>query len=544
MSFKYKRVNPTLFFTLYILVIIFFSIISYNFFIRDYVELEYKQNQSNINTILTAINSNISNIRSFTHDYSKWDDTYDFINDVNQGYIYENFREGTETLKDLDIEFFIYANLQQKSIFSVYTNESLEKVKIDFEKKVLNSFKNDTVNTIFKYNKKNYYLIKSKINKSDGSAISNGYIYSGKRITNENINALTNVFKKVYISNRFSKKFDLKLEFKYLNNIRVRIDQTNENLINNIQILDVDNNYVFSVITENSKEILRNGQKNIFIFNLIISIFLFILLFVLYRNQRILERLVDEKSKKIIEKQKIIAHQSKMVAMAEILENIAHQWRQPLNVITTVSSGVKLNKELGLLEEQALFESMDAITNSAQYLSKTINTLKNFQNKNTKNEVLSLSGIIEKSISLINLNLVDKNINMTLNIQDISVYGVENELIQVLLSIINNSIDAFENEKSNVEKLIVISILMENDYVVINIKDNAGGIPIDLIERVFEPYFTTKHKSQGTGIGLYISFEIITKNMNGELLVKNSEFNMDSKNYKGAEFTIKLPFGS
>jgi len=538
--FKYMKVSFTLFMTTYLTIVMFFSIVSYNFFISDYIKLENKQNQHNINMVFSSINLNLSNLKGVTNDYSKWDESYAFIENVSEDYIYENFREGTNTLEGLGADFFIYSNLKQKAIFSQYSNELLKKDKIDFEKEVLRFFKKDNVNTIFKYKSHYFYFIKSEIKKSDQLGAANGYIYSGKLISNKSLNTFTDVFSKVNLSKKNSSINNLEHKLLFQNNAKMTITHTNSKLINKINFFDVDNNYVFSVITENDRDILNNGQKTIVIFNLIIAIFLFVILFILYKNQKILERLVEKKSKEVIEKQKIIAQQTKMIAMAEILENIAHQWRQPLSVITTASSGVKLNSELGLLREDELLKTMDIITNSAVYLSNTINDFRNFQNKNKKTVALCLSKTIEKALSLLDSKLHDENIKVTQNIQGIKILGIENELIQVFLNVFNNSIDAFVEKKID-DKLIIIDMSKQNRDIAICIKDNAGGIHEDIVERIFEPYFTTKHKSQGTGIGLYMSFEIITKHMKGKLLAQNCSFTVDSKKYEGAKMTIKLP---
>jgi len=534
------RVNFTLFLTLYICIVLFFSIISYKFFISDYIKLENKQNQNNIKTTLSTLNVNISNIKNIINDYSKWDDSYEFIKDENKTYIYENFREGTSTLEDLNIDFIVYSNLKQKTVFSKYSNEILEKDKINFEQAISNFSKEDVVETMFKYKSSFLYLIKSQIKKSDKSGSSGGYIYSGKLINNKNVRILAGGFKKAYMTDKNVNTSDFEFELFFQNSVKVKKQYTSSILFNNIQVFDIHNNYVFSIITESERDILMNGQKTIVTFNLIIAIFAFIILFALYKNQKILQHLIEKKSNELIEKQKIISQQSKMIAMAEILDNIAHQWRQPLSVITTASSGVKLNKELGILNEKVLFESMDMITEQAVYLSNTISDFQNFQTQNKRNVNICISQTIEKTISLINLNLEAKKIKIIQNIQSIKVLGIENELIQVFLNVLNNSIDAFEKEKIE-NKLIVIDISKQEESVVISIKDNAGGISEDIIERVFEPYFTSKHKSQGTGIGLYMSYEIICKHMKGEFFVENSVFTENSIKHKGANFTIVLP---
>ena len=117
----------------------------------------------------------------------------------------------------------------------------------------------------------------------------------------------------------------------------------------------------------------------------------------------------------------------------------------------------------------------------------------------------------------------------------------ENELIQVLINILNNARDELIKKDKDYEKLIFIDVLKNQKNLLVQIKDNAGGIPTDIITRIFEPYFTTKNQSQGTGIGLYMSREIISKSMNGEINTKNVTFEYEGKSYEGALFEIIIP---
>ena len=541
-KFKYIKITPQSFIILYIFIISIFSIGSYNFFIVDFIKLETKQNQSNINTILSSINTNIENIKNVTNDYSKWDDSYDFVKTSNQNYIYENFREGTTTLEDLDIDFIIYSDIEGKILFSKYLNSIPFKDSLNFEKIILEKFKNNnSINSIVKYKSFHTYLIKSEIKTSDGKSESNGYIYTGKIINNRNLNLLTNVYRNINLSMQQSNKKDLAFSLSSIKNIKVDVIHLNSTLINNIQIYDENSNYIFSIIAKNKRDIVNNGKKTIMIFNIIISIFLFIILYILYRNQNVLEKIVEVKSKELIKNQKLLAQQSKMAAMGEMIENIAHQWRQPLTVISTASSGVLFHKEYDTLSDDVLLDSMRNINVSTQYLSDTINDFKNFFKKNKKKSQFDLNIAFEKALILINPIMVGKKIKVIQNIQNVKTYGVANELVQVLLNILNNSIDAFEEQKLVGEKLIFIDVVKNDEYIVIHIKDNAGGISESIIDRVFEPYFTTKHKKQGTGIGLYMSFEIINKHMKGELTVKNCSFLLSNKSNVGSQFTIKLP---
>ena len=242
-------------------------------------------------------------------------------------------------------------------------------------------------------------------------------------------------------------------------------------------------------------------------------------------------------SEKLEENKKLLIEQSKMAAMGEMLENIAHQWRQPLSTISTASTGIKVKKELNDLDEEFLMSSLDLINNSSQYLSRTIEDFRNFFRPDKKKEFFLLSNSYERTIALLSSKIKNKNIKLIENIGEFKIEGFENELVQVFMNILNNSIFALENIE---EKLIYIDIYKENDFIYIKILDNAGGVAPENISRIFEPYFTTKHQSQGTGIGLYMTSEIISKHMNGNIYFKNKDFIHKEKSYTGAEFLIRF----
>ncbi len=241
-----------------------------------------------------------------------------------------------------------------------------------------------------------------------------------------------------------------------------------------------------------------------------------------------------------IEKENLLTQQSKMAAMGDMLENIAHQWRQPLSIISTSATAVQLHKEHDSLSEKFLCESMESIEKSAQYLSKTIDDFRGFFKQSKKPVECSVRELFNKCIVIINSKLKENNITIVKDIDDVSINTLENELIQVLMNLFKNSIDILSEIKQE-DLFIFIDITKQNNALKIEFKDNGGGIPEDIINRVFEPYFTTKHKSQGTGIGLYMSFEIITKHLKGEFTVENNNFVHEGKHYSGAKFTIMLP---
>jgi PAS domain S-box-containing protein len=235
-----------------------------------------------------------------------------------------------------------------------------------------------------------------------------------------------------------------------------------------------------------------------------------------------------------------LAEQAKLASMGEMIANIAHQWRQPLSVISTAATGMQLQKEFGLLKDEDFNKTCTAINENVQYLSQTIDDFKNFIKNDSPKKYFNLSAIIDKFLSLVSGTTKNSEIQIILDTDNsIEINGHENELIQCLMNIFNNAKDAFTIKQ---KKLIFINTYFKNKKVVIRIKDNAGGIPDDIITKVFEPYFTTKHKFQGTGLGLHMTYNLIDEGMKGRIKVVNSSYEYNNKNFKGAEFIIILPF--
>ena len=291
---------------------------------------------------------------------------------------------------------------------------------------------------------------------------------------------------------------------------------------------------------------------------------IFIIFLILLYRQKLLKNLnsslkekVEEKTKELreinnnlelrikkeveenLKKDRLLSQQQKMISMGQMIENIAHQWRQPLSLITTGISGIKLKKQINDLDNEFLDKTLDSILNTSKYLSDTIDDFRYFFKPQKEKNNFYLEKCCEKTVDLINPNFLNKDIQIIYKIENIKISGYETELIQVLINILNNSKDALtsiENEK----KLIFIDVFKENDKAIIEIKDNAGGIDENIINKVFEPYFTTKHQSQGTGIGLFMCQEIIYKHMNGKISISNITFEYKSKTYKGALTRITL----
>ncbi len=253
-----------------------------------------------------------------------------------------------------------------------------------------------------------------------------------------------------------------------------------------------------------------------------------------------LEIRVKEELEKNIKHELKLAEQSKMAAMGEMLGNIAHQWRQPLSTISTLATGIKLQKEMKILSDKDFNSSMDTINTSVQYLSETIEDFRGFFDpKNNKEKEFLFLNTIDKTLRIVSSQFVAKDIEIIKDIENISIVSLENELIQVILNILNNSKDAL-HDLVNEKKLIFIRAYSEEENFIIEIKDNAKGIKEEVINRIFEPYFTTKEESEGTGIGLYMCQNIVTNHLNGTISVSNSKFIYEDVEYVGAKFVIKF----
>ena len=252
-----------------------------------------------------------------------------------------------------------------------------------------------------------------------------------------------------------------------------------------------------------------------------------------------LEIRIKKEVEENLKKDRLLSQQQKMISMGQMIENIAHQWRQPLSLITTGISGIKLKKQINDLDDEFLTKTLDSIFNTSKYLSNTIDDFRYFFKPQKEKNDFYLEKCCEKTVDLINPNFLNKEIQIIYKIENIKISGYETELIQVLINILNNSKDALTSIEDE-EKLIFIDVFKDNDKAIIEIKDNAGGIDENIINKVFEPYFTTKHQSQGTGIGLFMCQEIIYKHMSGKISISNTTFEHKSKTYKGALTKITL----
>ncbi len=268
------------------------------------------------------------------------------------------------------------------------------------------------------------------------------------------------------------------------------------------------------------------------------------------REYQELNHKLEEKIRKVVEKNRekdqIMYQHARLAAMGEMIGNIAHQWRQPLNALTVLIQSFGTKSISGKLDQEFIDKQVSEGLRLAMQMSDTIEDFRNFFSPRKEREYFSVLKSLEDTLELVEYFCKDEHIEIKIVCkEDIRVYGYANEFAQVILNLINNARDNFKQRNINEDRKIVIKVEKKNKpkpYAFISFVDNGGGVDPAIIDRIFEPYFTTKHKSAGTGIGLYMSKQIIEKQMQGLITVKNIQSRLGGdKPYRCAQFIIAIP---
>ncbi|WP_456451798.1 FIST N-terminal domain-containing protein [Hydrogenimonas sp.] len=249
-----------------------------------------------------------------------------------------------------------------------------------------------------------------------------------------------------------------------------------------------------------------------------------------------LEKRIRQEVQKNREKDKMLYHQSKLASMGEMINNIAHQWRQPLNIIALVMQDLTLKAKMGMLSPESVVLAEKKINETLKYLSDTIDDFRSFAARSEEQphpDRFEVCKTVREAIRLVSVVLEDVDIRLELELPDKEcvVTGRANDLKQVVLNLVYNAIDVFKER--HVEKPVIRIGVRQNSHVVVYVHDNGGGIEEGLLDKIFEPYFTTKYQARGTGLGLYMSRMIVEKRLGGRILAKNRQ--------GGALFEIALP---
>ena len=229
----------------------------------------------------------------------------------------------------------------------------------------------------------------------------------------------------------------------------------------------------------------------------------------------------------------LLSKQSRFAALGEMISMIAHQWRQPLTGMSMSINNLLLDYELGESDAKRSKETLELVNKQILYLSTTIDDFKNFFKPDRESVRVNLKELVTDSYMIIDSSLKSSAIVVKNEIKpSIVIKTKRNDVVQVILNLVKNSMDAYKENKSK-DREIIISAKESLKTLLIIIKDSAGGIPSDIIEKIFDPYFSTKDKKNGTGLGLYMSKMIVEDHLAGELSVMTKD--------KSTIFTIKLP---
>ena len=254
----------------------------------------------------------------------------------------------------------------------------------------------------------------------------------------------------------------------------------------------------------------------------------------LHEQKEMLEKRVQEETQKRVENEKLLLHQSRLATMGEMMGAVMHQWSQPLSVLSSVHSSILLKLELGSLNEEIILKKMDLMTNTIKFMSQTMGDFRNYFRPDKLKEEFNVRSEVNVIVSMLGSILSSNDISIGVEIdKNITGYGSANEFKQVVLNLISNAKDAIKEkmEKTTFEGHIRVNAYSADGMSFLSVGDNADGIPVEILEHIFDDYFTTKDDS-GTGIGLAMSKMIVEDQMNGKISAVNDD--------QGACFTVEF----
>ncbi|WP_198305263.1 PAS domain-containing sensor histidine kinase [Arcobacter vandammei] len=486
----------------------------------------------------------------------------------------EYYKEKLEYLQKLSKTGFWEFNLITNQI--TYSSEIYNILEIDknsFEHKYENFL--DLIHPEDKEAVNNFYLNSLKNLEKEITLVhriitkSSGLKYLKQRFEtkfDENNNAISSFGTTQDITEQEIYKQKLELDLKKIKAQKNELDAIFNNTIDGLAIIDLDTNFIkvnktycditglseeellnTSCIELTSEEFLEDSRRSLEEF-LKTNIPQPFEKYCIIKDKKIDVVLfpyrIDDKhillNMKDISRNKLIEEQSRLISMGEMVGNIAHQWRQPLSIITSIASSTSLLNNLNKLNKDELNSDMKKIVDQSNYLSDTIDDFRNFIVNTSDLENISILKTLQKSLSLLDSAIKMNKIRIVTDFQyDLLISGFQNELIQSFINIINNAKDALvQNVEDSKDRLILMCTKKLGTSLRLEIKDSGGGISEDIINRIFEPYFTTKHQNFGTGIGLAMTHKFITQRHNATIKASNISFTFKNKEYKGASFVI------
>ncbi len=467
--------------------------------------IDYEQNLQTIKK--QHLNKQISNLKN---------DVNNIINMIEYKYTKEEL--ANENIKNEIIQWLASINFDKQKSDYVFVYELLQNIQNDkFAIMIINPNRSDLIGQTLSlnYTDKNGFHFRKKLLKD---------------INEKGESTLTYVYKKT--SSKIEKKITYAKYLKQLNwiiakgiykdDIQITLGKKSETLL---------------------KQVNTNINKNIFAF----LIFLFIAIIVTYIISKKIQNIINEKNafvnkatnelsmlnmqldnkvkiqiEKTKEQEQILMKKAKFIALGETISLIAHQWRQPLNELGAILINIKLHHKLNKLDENIMKKKSQEVETLLSYMSKTIDDFRTFFKPNKVKNLFNINDSIQRVLHITQAMLEEYNIKIITNInKSIIINNYQNEFEQVVLNLITNAKDALRSDNIS-SPIITINIYIKN-YITIEINDNANGINKNLIEKIWQPYFTTKSDANGTGIGLYMSKIIIEKNMKGRINVNSNE---------------------
>lgn len=292
------------------------------------------------------------------------------------------------------------------------------------------------------------------------------------------------------------------------------------------------NMFVIVIIANKYEEIKEESTQRLLDIQYILADEVKSKTFELQKLNENLERKVAQEIERNRAQEQMMMEQTRMAQMGEMISMIAHQWRQPLASISAVTNSLIIKNTRGKYDVALFDDRLHKIADYSQHLSTTIDDFRNFFKTHKTKTGISLEAMVGNALNIIQISLENKNIKVTTDFnchKTVNIYT--NELQQVVLNLLKNAEDVLlENKIENAE--ITIRTFLENGHAVLSVEDNGGGIDEAIIGKIFDPYFSTKHEKDGTGLGLYMSKTIVEEHCKGELHVKNGS--------RGALFTIVI----
>lgn len=258
----------------------------------------------------------------------------------------------------------------------------------------------------------------------------------------------------------------------------------------------------------------------------------------LYIEEKYNRELIDtikelqDKEQTLKERDLLLLEQSKRAEIGEMIGNIAHQWRQPLAIISTTVGILKEKNRANILEKDEIADKLQKMEKRIIYMSNTIEDFMNYYKPNSGRSWFSINKALHMALEIMNISTDDEKIKTTMLVdENIKIFGLLNEFVQVIISILSNVNDILASKNLS-SAHVKISLHKDDNYTTLKIVDDCGGIDKENLTKIFDPYFTTKHKAMGAGLGLHIARMIVEDKMNGTLSAKNKN--------GGAEFMIKI----